>query len=69
MSMDDVKSGQRINCNGVSGTVVGNRSIRNRSLVLVEMDNGFTLKLNAHTLSLIKQPVAVKEVEETSEVS
>ena len=23
MSMDDVKSGQRINCNGVCGTIIG----------------------------------------------
>ena len=52
MSVDDIKNGQRINCNGVSGTVIGNRSIRNRRLVLVKMDNGFTLKLNAHTLSV-----------------
>ena len=51
MSVDDVKTGQRINCNGVCGTVIGERSTRNRRLVLVKMDNGFTLKLNAHTLS------------------
>jgi hypothetical protein len=49
--MDNVKCGQRINCNGVYGTVIGNRSTRNRHLVMVKMDNGFTLKLNAHTLS------------------
>ncbi len=42
MSIDDVKNGQRINCNGVYGTVVGKRSTRNRRLVLVKMDNGFT---------------------------
>ena len=48
--MDNVKCGQRINCNGVNGTVIGNRSTRNRHLVMVKMDNGFTLKLNAHTL-------------------
>ena len=66
MSTDDVNNGQRINCNGVSGTVIGKRSIRNRRLVLVKMDNGFTLKLNAYTLSVIKQPVAVTEVEETA---
>jgi hypothetical protein len=52
MSIDDVKSGQRINCNGVHGTVIGKRSTRNRRLVLVKMDNGFTLKLNPHTLSV-----------------
>jgi len=49
--MDDIAEGQRINCNGVYGTVIGNRSTRNRHLVMVKMDNGFTLKLNAHTLS------------------
>jgi hypothetical protein len=49
--MDDIKDGQRINCNGVNGTVIGNRSTRNRRFVLVKMDNGFTLKLNAQTLS------------------
>jgi hypothetical protein len=51
MSMDDIKDGQRINCHGVYGTVVGKRSTRNRRLVLVKMDNGFTLKLSAHMLS------------------
>jgi hypothetical protein len=50
MSKDDIKDGQRINCNGVNGTVIGKRSTRKRRLVLVKMDNGFTLKLNAHTL-------------------
>ena len=49
--MDDIKDGQRINCHGVNGTVIGKRSTRNRRLVLVKMDNGFTLKLNAQTLS------------------
>jgi len=34
------------------GTVVGKRRIRDRHLVLVKMDNGFTLKLGAHTLSV-----------------
>jgi hypothetical protein len=48
--MDDVKNGQRINCNGVDGTIIGKRSTRNRHFVLVKMDNGFTLKLNAQTL-------------------
>jgi hypothetical protein len=65
MNMDDIKNGQRINCHGVYGTVIGKRSPRNQRLVLVKMDNGFTLKLNAHTLSVIEQPVAVTEVEET----
>jgi hypothetical protein len=51
MSMDDIKDGQRINCNGVNGTVIGKRDTRNRCVVLVKMDNGFTLKLNAQTLS------------------
>ena len=49
--MDDIKDGQRINCHGVTGTVIGKRSTRNRRFVLVKMDNGFTLKLNAQTLS------------------
>jgi hypothetical protein len=52
MSMDDFKNGQRINCNGVYGIVIGKRSTRNRRLVLVKMDNGFTLKLNPQTLSV-----------------
>jgi hypothetical protein len=51
MSKDDIKDGQRINCNGVNGIVIGKRSTRKRRLVLVKMDNGFTLKLSAHTLS------------------
>ena len=63
--MDDVKNGQRINCNGVHGTVIGKRSTRNRHHVLAKMDNGFILKLNAQTLSVIEQSVAVTEVEET----
>ena len=50
--MDDIKNGQRINCNGVYGTVIGKRSTRNRRLLLVKMDNGFTLKLDVDTLSL-----------------
>jgi DUF971 family protein len=53
MRIDDVKNGQRINCNGVNGTVIGKRSTRNRRLVLVKMDNGFNLKLNAHSLSVL----------------
>jgi hypothetical protein len=50
MSIDEIKKGERINCNGVNGTVIGKRSIRNRRIVLVKMDNGFTLKFNANTL-------------------
>jgi hypothetical protein len=49
--MDDIKDGERISCNGVNGTVIGSRKSRNRRVVLVQMDNGFTLKLNARTLS------------------
>ena len=41
--MDDIENGQRINCNGVYGTVIGKRSTRNQHLVLAQMDNGFTL--------------------------
>jgi hypothetical protein len=52
MSMDDVKNGQRINCNGVHGTIIGKRSTRNQRFVLAKMDNGFTLKLKADTLSV-----------------
>jgi hypothetical protein len=48
MRMDDIKDGQRINCNGVYGTVIGKRNTRNRRFLLVKMDNGFTLKLNGH---------------------
>ena len=67
MSVDDIKNGQHINCNGVYGTVIGKRSTRNQRFVLVKMDNGFTLKLNAHTLSVIEQqPVAVTEVRKVS---
>jgi hypothetical protein len=50
--MDDVKNGQRINCNGVRDTVIAKRSTRNQRFVFAKMDNGFTLKLNADTLSL-----------------
>ena len=52
MSMDDVKNGQRINCNGVHGTIISKRSTRNQRFVLAKMDNGFTLKLKADTLSV-----------------
>jgi len=50
--MDDIKNGQRINCNGVHGTIIGKRSTRKQRFVLVKMDNGFTLKLKADTLSV-----------------
>jgi hypothetical protein len=50
--MDDIKNGQRINCNGVHGTIIGKRSTRNQRFVLAKMDNGFTLKLKADTLSV-----------------
>jgi len=50
--MDDIKNGQRINCNGVYGTVIGKRTTRNQRFVLVKMDNGFTLKLKADALSV-----------------
>jgi hypothetical protein len=53
MSIEEIKNGQRISCHGVSGTVIGNRITRKRRFVLVKMDNGFTLKLNAHRLSLV----------------
>jgi hypothetical protein len=59
MSMDDIKNGQRINCNGVYGTIIGKRSTRKQRLVLVKMDNGFTLKLKADTLSVeLPEPAA-----------
>ena len=56
MNIDDITNGERINCNGVYCTVIGKRSTRNRRLVLVKMENGFTLKLDTHTLS--KSPSA-----------
>jgi hypothetical protein len=49
--MDDIKNGQRINCNGVHGTIISKRSTRNQRFVLAKMDNGFTLKLKADMLS------------------
>jgi hypothetical protein len=49
--MGDIKVDQRVNCHNVHGTIVGKRCIRDRHVVLVKMDNGFTLKLGAHTLS------------------
>jgi hypothetical protein len=58
--MDNIKNGQRISCNGVYGTVVEKKSTRNQRLVLVKMDNGFTLKLNGE-LSVIEQPVEIRK--------
>jgi hypothetical protein len=55
MNMDNIESGQRINCNGVHGTVIGKRGTRNQRFVLVKMDNGFTLKLNAETIPETKR--------------
>ncbi len=52
MSIDEFANGQRISCNGIYGTVVEKRSTRKRRLLLVKMDNGFTLKLNPHNLRL-----------------
>ena len=49
--MDDIKNDQRINCNGVYGIIIGKRSTRNQRFVLAKMDNGFTLKLKADTVS------------------
>jgi hypothetical protein len=51
MSIDEVKNGQRINCHGVYGTVIGKRSTPKRRFVLVKLDNGFTLNLDVDTLS------------------
>ena len=55
MNMDNIENGQRINCNGVHGTVIGKRSTRNQRFALVKMDNGFTLKLNAEKLPETKR--------------
>ena len=63
MSIDEIKKGERINCNGVNGTVIGKRSTRNRRFVLVKMDNGFTLKLNVNML-----PVGLPKTSRTSHV-
>lgn len=52
MSVDNIEYGQRVSCNGVNGTVIDKRSTRNQRLVLVKMDNGFTLKLSADMLSV-----------------
>ena len=59
--MDDIENGQRINYNGVYGTVIGKRSTRNQRLVLAQMDNGFTLKLQAGTLSVIEQAEEIRK--------
>jgi hypothetical protein len=52
MSIDEFVNGQRIKCNGVYGTVVSKRSTRKRHLLLVKMENGFTLKLEPHAMRL-----------------
>jgi hypothetical protein len=57
MTMEEIKYGQRVNCHGVNGTVIGKRSTRSQRLVLVKMENGFTLKLTAHALS-VRSPEA-----------
>jgi hypothetical protein len=64
MSVDDIKNGQRINCNGVHGAVIGERRTRNQLFVLVKMDNGFTLKLNAKTLLETSRNDAMRTSEE-----
>jgi len=64
MRMDDIKSGQRINCNGVYGTIIGKRNTRNQRFVLVKMDNGFTLKLNAKALPETSRNDAMRTSEE-----
>ena len=64
--MDDIKDGERINCHGVNGTVIGKRSTRNRRVVLVQMDNGFTLKLNTQTLSARLPETSPTSASETS---
>jgi hypothetical protein len=56
MNIDDINDGERIDCHGVYGTVIGKRSTRKRRSVLVEMENGFTLKLDTQSLS--KPPAA-----------
>ena len=61
MNMDNIKNGQRINCNGVYGTVVGKKSTRDQRVVLVKMDNGFTLKLKVGALSVIEQPTEIRK--------
>jgi hypothetical protein len=51
MPRDDIKEGQRVSHNNVHGTVVRKRRVRDRHVLLVKMDNGFTLKFDPHTLS------------------
>ena len=70
MSIDEIKKGERINCNGVNGTVIGKRSTRNRRFVLVKMDNGFTLKLNVNMLSVgLPKTPRTSHVEHSSTVA
>jgi hypothetical protein len=59
MNIGDISDGERINCHGVYGTVIGKRSTRNRRSVLVKMENGFTLKLDTNRLS--KPPAAPEQ--------
>ena len=46
MRIDDIKNGQRINCHGVYGAVMGKRSTRDQRL-LVKMDNDKAPHVNA----------------------
>jgi hypothetical protein len=69
MTMDDIKDGQRINCHGVNGTVIGKRGTRNRRFALVKMDNGFTLKLNARMLSAGSPETSLTSVKSDYEVA
>ena len=64
--MDDINDGERINCHGVNGTVIGKRNFRSRRVVLVQMDNGFTLKLNTQTLSARLPETSPTSASETS---
>jgi hypothetical protein len=45
----------------VYGTVVEKKNTRNQRLVLVKMDNGFTIKLEADVLSVIEQPIEIRK--------
>jgi hypothetical protein len=51
MPTEDIREGQRVSHNNVHGTVVRKRRVRDRQVLLVKMDNGFTLRLDPHTLS------------------
>jgi hypothetical protein len=51
MPTDDIKEGQRVSYNNVHGTVVRKRRISERHVVLVKMDNGFTVRFDPYTLS------------------